>query len=165
VGEDLFIFKMPRMTGNVNRPNDVDTVILTKKRPERPVNLRSEQAVNQARRTGAEVETKMKYGAGANKHGGAIMNTLKLDNETENLKHKTVPHDVGKAIMQGRQAKGMTQKDLATSINEKPQIVAEMESGRAVMNQQVLGKLERSLGVKLRGKEIGTPLGPRGKKK
>ena len=53
-------------------------------------------------------------GGGANKHGGAIMNTLKLDNETENMKHKTVSHDVGKAIMQARQAKGLTQKDLAT---------------------------------------------------
>jgi len=156
---------MPRMTGNVNRPNDVDTVVLTKKRPERPVNLRSEQAVNQARRIGATVETTTKYGGGANKHGGAIMNTMKLDNETENVKHKTVPHNVGKAIMAGRQAKGMTQKDLATSINEKPQVVAECESGRAVVNQQILGKLERSLGVKLRGQNIGEPLGPRGKKK
>lgn len=34
----------------------------------------------------------------------------------------------------------------------------EYESGKAIPNQQVLGKLERALGVKLRGKNIGEPL-------
>jgi ribosome-binding protein aMBF1 (putative translation factor) len=43
----------------------------------------------------------------------------------------------------------MTQKDLATAINEKPQVVAEYESGKAIPNPQIISKLERSLGVKL----------------
>jgi len=154
---------MPRVQAN-NRPNDWETVTITKKKPEKPVSMKSEKAVNQARRTGGEIETKTKYGAGANKHGGAIMNTMKLDNETDVLVHKTVSHDLGKIMMQARQAKGLTQKDLATSVNEKPQIVAEYESGKAVVNQQILAKLERSLGVKLRGKDLGQPLGPRKKK-
>jgi len=93
------------------------------------------------------------------------MNTMKLDNETEVLAHKTVPLQVGKVMMQARQAKGLTQKDLATSINEKPQVVQEIEKGSAVVNQQILGKLERKLGVKLRGKDLGSPLGPGPKKK
>jgi ribosome-binding protein aMBF1 (putative translation factor) len=46
----------------------------------------------------------------------------------------------------------MTQKDLATKVNEKPSVINDYESGRAVPNQQVLAKLERALGVKLRGK-------------
>ena len=33
---------MPRVGGNVNRPNDTETVVLTKKKPERPGNMRSE---------------------------------------------------------------------------------------------------------------------------
>jgi putative transcription factor len=54
----------------------------------------------------------------------------------------------------------MTQKELATKINEKPTVVNEYESGKAVNpNQQILMKLERALGVKLRGKDIGQPLG------
>jgi ribosome-binding protein aMBF1 (putative translation factor) len=43
----------------------------------------------------------------------------------------------------------MTQKELATAINEKTQVVAEYESGKAIPNPQIIGKLERKLGVKL----------------
>lgn len=41
-------------------------------------------------------------------------NTAKLDRETEELHHDRVPLEVGKVIQQGRQEKGLTQKDLAT---------------------------------------------------
>ena len=58
------------------------------------------------------------------------MNTAKLDQETEELKHDKVSLDVGKLIMKGRQQKGLTQKDLATKICEKPQVVNEYESGK-----------------------------------
>jgi len=39
----------------------------------------------------------------------------------------------------------------AQAINEKPQTIQEYESGKAIPNNQVLGKLERVLGCKLRG--------------
>ena len=57
-----------------------------------------------------------------------------------------------------RQEKKLTQKDLATKINEKPQVINDYEAGRAQPNQQVLAKMERALGIKLRGKQIGEPL-------
>lgn len=41
-------------------------------------------------------------------------NTAKLDRETEELHHDRVPLEVGKVIQQGRQERGLTQKDLAT---------------------------------------------------
>ena len=37
-------------------------------------------------------------------------------------------------------------------INEKPSVIQDYESGRAIPNPQILAKLERALGVKLRGK-------------
>ena len=93
-----------------------------------------------------QVDTVKKQGAGydARKMG-------KLDNETEELSHVKVNTEVKKAILQGRLAKKMTQAQLAQQINEKPQIVQEYESGKAIPNQAILGKLERILGVKLRG--------------
>merc|ERR1712226_769149 len=89
---------------------------------------------------------------------GTSLNTAKLDQETDELKHKTVDMNVGKLIAQGRQAKEMSQKDLATKICEKPQIVTEYEQGKAIPNQQILAKMERALGMKLRGKDKGKPL-------
>jgi putative transcription factor len=75
----------------------------------------------------------------------------KLENETDELQHKKVNTEVKKAIMQGRLAKKLTQAQLAQQINEKPQIIQEYESGKAIPDQKILSKLERILGVKLRG--------------
>lgn len=47
--------------------------------------------------------------------------------------------------------KEFSQKDVAQKINEKPSVLQDYESGRAIPNPQILGKLERVLGVKLRG--------------
>ena len=66
------------------------------------------------------------------------MNTTKLANETEELKHDKVSMDVGRLIQKGRQAKGWSQKELATKICEKPQIINEYESSKAVPNQVIL---------------------------
>ena len=46
----------------------------------------------------------------------------------------------------------MSQAELAKLINEHPQVVQEYENGKAVPNQAVLTKMEKVLGVKLRGK-------------
>ncbi|MGH0175882.1 UNVERIFIED_CONTAM: hypothetical protein FKN15_071596 [Acipenser sinensis] len=86
------------------------------------------------------------WSAGQNKQHLVTKNTAKLDRETEELHHQRVPLEVGKVIQQGRQNKGMTQKDLATKVNEKPQIIADYECGRAIPNNQVMGKIERALG-------------------
>ena len=43
----------------------------------------------------------------------------------------------------------MTQAQLATAINERPQIIQEYESGKAIPNPQVINKLDKQLGVHL----------------
>lgn len=144
--------------------SDWDTVTVLRKKAPKASTLKTESAVAQARRQGLEVETSQKYNAGTNKQHTAPKNTAKLDRESEELKHKTVSHSVSKLIMQGRQAKGLSQKDLATKICEKPQIVNDYEAGRGIPNNLILGKIERVIGIKLRGKEIGTPMAPPGKK-
>ena len=99
--------------------------------------------------------------AGHNKQHGGPSNAVKLDKETEELKHDKIDLQVGKIIQQARNAKGITQVELARLINEKQQIINEYEQAKGIPNQQILAKLERALGVKLRGKDKGQPFGPK----
>lgn len=46
----------------------------------------------------------------------------------------------------------LSQKEVAQKINEKPSVLQDYEAGKAIPNAQILSKLERTLGVKLRGK-------------
>ncbi|RHN50447.1 putative transcription factor Lambda-DB family [Medicago truncatula] len=55
--------------------------------------------------------------------------------------------------MQTRMDKKLTQAQLAQIISEKPQVIQEYESGKAIPNQMIIGKLERVLGAKLPGKK------------
>jgi transcriptional regulator with XRE-family HTH domain len=54
----------------------------------------------------------------------------------------------------------LSQKEVAQKINEKPSVLQDYESGKAIPNAQILSKLERTLGVKLRGKSPWFPRPP-----
>ncbi|KAL3635376.1 Multiprotein-bridging factor 1b [Castilleja foliolosa] len=133
---------------------DWEPVVIRKKAPTSAAR-KDEKAVNAARRAGADIETVKKSNAGTNRAASSStsLNTRKLDEDTENLTHDKVPTELKKSIMQARMDKKMTQSQLAQLINEKPQIIQEYESGKAIPNQQIISKLERALGVKLRGKK------------
>ncbi|KAL2483521.1 Multiprotein-bridging factor 1a [Forsythia ovata] len=133
---------------------DWEPVVIRKKAPTAAAR-KDEKAVNAARRTGAEIETLKKSNAGTNRaaSSGTSLNTRKLDEDTENLTHEKVPSELKRSIMQARLDKKLTQAQLAQMINEKPQIIQEYESGKAIPNQQIISKLERALGAKLRGKK------------
>lgn len=121
-----------------------ETTILRKKKPT-GLNLKKVNPINNNK-----VESQMKYSEG-NKKTSAVMDKRKLDEQDEAGKIPEVGLSLGKTIQQARMAKSITQKQLATLINEKSNIVAEYEQGKAIPNNQILGKLERKLGVKLRG--------------
>ncbi|KAL4204547.1 hypothetical protein AMTRI_Chr01g132560 [Amborella trichopoda] len=142
------------MSGMGPLTQDWEPVVIRKKAPNSAAK-KDEKAVNAARRSGAEVETIKKSSAGTNKAASSStsLNTRKLDDETENLTHEKVPTELKKNIMAARVEKKLTQAQLAQLINEKPQVVQEYESGKAIPNQQIITKLERVLGVKLRGKK------------
>ncbi|XP_019745998.1 endothelial differentiation-related factor 1 homolog [Hippocampus comes] len=145
--------------------SDWDTVTVLRKKGPSGAQAKSKQAITSAQRRGEDVETTKKWAAGQNKQHLVSKNTAKLDRETEELHHDRVSLEVGKVIQKGRQEKGFTQKDLATKINEKPQVIADYESGKAIPSNQVMGKIERAIGLKLRGKDIGLPLEPKSKAK
>ena len=66
--------------------------------------------------------------------------------------------DVGRIIQQARNEMKLTQKDLAQRMNEKPQTINEYESGKAIPNPAILSRMERILGVRLRGANKGEKL-------
>ncbi|VEU21332.1 DEKNAAC102793 [Brettanomyces naardenensis] len=120
--------------------------------------VRSSGALNAARRAGAVTAVEKKYNAGNIRGDPEGQHLTRVDRSDDIVVPKKLDADVGKAIQKARQDKKWTQKDLAQRINEKPTVVNEYESGRGIPNQQVLTKMERALGVKLRGKNIGEPL-------
>ncbi|XP_057774794.1 uncharacterized protein LOC130993774 [Salvia miltiorrhiza] len=96
---------------------DWEPVVIRKKAPTSAAR-KDEKAVNAVRRVGAEIETVKKSNAGTNKAASSStsLNTRKLDEDSENLTHDKV-------------------------INEKPQIIKEYQSGKAIPNQQIISKL------------------------
>lgn len=107
--------------------------------------LRNPKAVNQALRSGAPVQTVKKFDAGSNKKTAkAVVNMRKLDEGTE--------PDTSRQIQRARLGKKMSQADLAVNISQRLVVVPEYENGKAVPNKTVLAKMEKALGVKLRGK-------------
>merc|ERR1711976_1066132 len=127
--------------------DDWDSVTyLTKSKPQKGTK-NEKNAVRQAQRAGT-LETRQKFSAGTNAKS-FTGHHAKLDRETEELKHKTVGMSVGKLIQKGRQDKGMTQKELATKICEKPQVVNEYELGKGIPNNQIMIKIEKAIGIKL----------------
>lgn len=102
----------------------------------------------------AAVEKKQ-YAAGNQHNAGLGARAKKIADDTETTKVKTVAHNVSINIQRARQAKGMNQKELAQVLNEKQSVVTDYESGKAVPNEQVLQRMEKALGVYLRGTKAG----------
>ncbi|CAK5279497.1 unnamed protein product [Mycena citricolor] len=116
--------------------------------------------LNAARRAGAVVATDKKGTSGGNKaHQGTDHQKIaKLDRDNEVAPPAKVSASVGRAMQDARMELKLSQKDVAQKVNEKPSVLSDYESGKAIPNPQILGKLERVLGVKLRGSDIGKKL-------
>ena len=95
--------------------------------------------------------------------GGEATKAFKLDQATDVGKHEKVSRSLRSIITKARNSKEMSQAKLAQLCCVKPATITSYENGKAIPDNAVLGKMERHLGVKLRGKNIGDPL--TGKKK
>ena len=74
----------------------------------------------------------------------------KLENGESTI--KKVNTELRIKIQQARNAKKMSQAVLAQKVNVTQKTINELESGRGEKNNALLGKLEKVLSVKLRGK-------------
>lgn len=130
---------------------DWTTVTFTKTQKQKAAAaLATPSALAQAKASGL-VSTERRIGAAENKsaHSGGGPGMRKLEESTDEFKHQTVNKNLAKSITQARLAKKMTQAQLAQAINERPQIIQQYESGQAIPNGQILGKLDRALGTHL----------------
>lgn len=73
----------------------------------------------------------------------------RLENDSETLKHASVPLSLQRAILSARTAKNVSQKQLAQQMSVPVATISEYERGACVPNNAFIAKLERQLGVKL----------------
>lgn len=73
----------------------------------------------------------------------------KLEETDDVIPIKKLDTNFGREMSKARTAKGMTQKELAVAINEKPSVVGDYENNRAIPNPAIIVKIERALGVHL----------------
>ena len=78
--------------------------------------------------------------------------------DNEDLALTPITLNLRTVIQQSRTKLGLSQSQLAQKLNVKSSVINEYENGKVVPNNQFLGKMERVLCIRLRGKNIGKPL-------
>lgn len=92
--------------------------------------MRSEAAVNAARKAGAEIQSDKKVQQSNTRSTMDASKVAKIDRETEDFHIEKVDVSISHAISKARQVLKLSQKDFATKINEKPSVVNDYESGK-----------------------------------
>ena len=78
------------------------------------------------------------------------VNVKKLDDNPETFALKKVDRELADAIKNKRCELKMTQAMLAQRINEKPNVIQEVETMKAVYNHVIINKILKSLGLTLK---------------
>mmetsp|Transcript_25151 Transcript_25151/g.39499 ORF Transcript_25151/g.39499 Transcript_25151/m.39499 type:complete len:115 (-) Transcript_25151:1738-2082(-) len=88
---------------------------------------------------------------GTSKQTAAGVDIRKLEAEDDDapMRLETVGRDLRLALAQARQAKGLSQKDLASKLMIPPKTIQDYEAGKAIPNNALIAKMERALGCKL----------------
>lgn len=118
------------------------------KRYEKPRGISDKVFLNEQKRKGNVTQTVKQTSANKNKDSINI-NTIKLDSEDIPV-IKTVGMDMGKRISQTRCENKLTQKELANLIYLPLKTIQECENGKGLYNANVINKLEKYFGKRIR---------------
>lgn len=78
------------------------------------------------------------------------VNIKKLDDNPETFALKKIDREIADAIKNKRCELKMTQAMLAQKINEKPNVIQEVETMKAVYNHVIINKILKALGLTLK---------------
>jgi hypothetical protein len=73
--------------------------------------------------------------------------SVKLDENDEVIKIKTVPKEMCNLIINARNIKKLTRKQLANQLNLKEDIITNIETGKAIYDGNQIAKIKKFLGV------------------
>ena len=79
------------------------------------------------------------------------LRAIKLENDTENFQNPKISKSLSIEIMNARNAKKITQKDMAIKLNVQRNFYNDIENGKALYDsrtKEVVNKIQRNLGVK-----------------
>jgi putative transcription factor len=102
---------------------------------------KSEKDVRRALQNGATVETRRRDGSGV---------TQKLDENREDFHHKKISKELADAVKNKRIELKLTQAQLAQRINEKVNIIQDIEGMNSVYNHVMINKTLKALGMSLK---------------
>ena len=83
------------------------------------------------------------------------LHKIKIENETENFKIPKIPNKLVREIIDARNIKKITQKEMAIKLNIQLNIYNDIESGKAIYNQQtkeIIQKIQRLFAIKFEHK-------------
>lgn len=117
---------------------DWDTYVFRVKQKD---NAKNEKSIRQAQQNGVPIETIKKP---------KVSNNIKLEEDPEVFVHKKIDKQLADAIRNKRCELNLTQASLAQRINEKPNVVQEIETMKAVYNHVIINKVLKALGLTLK---------------
>lgn len=118
-----------------------------------PVVIRKKQTSASKNRAPGTFQSELKHNSGKNAQHPKD-DVRKYDGD-DIPKIKKVSTSLKTNLINARQAKGWTQKELAQRVNEKPSVISQYESGQAIPNNGIINKLEKALGSKIRPSKSG----------
>ena len=96
------------------------------------------------------VATEHSHNRSAHSHQTGVGAKLhRLDTSSASTKHVKVSPEFARAMQKARLERKWTQKQLAQQIHEKPQVIHQYESGKAIPNGAIMQKLNKVLGGNL----------------